>query len=83
MSRTLDAGQQIQHVVFIYDEVFPDGQLKRTLAPFDARYLHRFEGELLLDKAGFALEQVYGSYDLDPFTSESDRMIFVARRAER
>ena len=80
VTRTLDAGEQIQHVVFIYDEVFPDGQLKRTLAPFDARYLHRFEGELLLDKAGFALEQVYGSYDLDPFTSESDRMIFVARR---
>ena len=25
-------------------------------------------------------EQVYGSYDLDPFTSESERMIFVARR---
>ena len=80
VTRMLDAGEQIQHVVFIYDEVFPDGQLKRTLAPFDARYLHRFEGELLLDKAGFALEQVYGSYDLDPFTSESDRMIFVARR---
>ena len=80
VTRTLDAGRQVQHVLFIYDEVFPDGELKRTLAPFDARYLHRFEGELLLDKAGFALEQVYGSYDLDPFTSESDRMIFVARR---
>ena len=80
VTRTLDAGRQIQHVVFISDEVFPDGELKRPLAPFDARYLHRFEGELLLDKAGFAPEQVYGSYDLDPFTSESDRMIFVARR---
>jgi len=31
-------------------------------------------------QAGFALEQVYGSYDLDPYTGESDRMIFVARR---
>jgi SAM-dependent methyltransferase len=80
VSRTLDAGRQMQHVVFIYDEVFPGGEVKRTLAPFDARYLHRFEGELLLDKAGFALEQVYGSYDLDPYTGDSDRMIFVARR---
>ena len=80
VTRTLDAARQIQHVVFIYDEVFPDGRLSRTLAPFDARYLQRFEGELLLDKAGFAVEQVYGSYDLDPFTGESDRMIFVARR---
>jgi SAM-dependent methyltransferase len=80
VTRTLDAGRQLQHVVFIYDEVFPSGEVKRTLAPFDARYLHRFEGELLLDKAGFALEQVYGSYDLDPYTGESDRMIFLARR---
>ena len=80
VTRTLDAGRQIQHVMFIYDEVFPTGEVKRTLAPFDARYLHRFEGELLLDKAGFALEQVVGSYDLDPYGSESDRMIFIARR---
>lgn len=79
-SRTLDDARQIQDVLFIYDEVFPDGTLRRTLAPFQARYLYRFEGELLLDKAGFTPEQVYGSYDLDPFSSESERMIFVARR---
>ncbi len=83
MSRTLDAARQLQHVLFIYDEVFPDGQMRRTLAPFQARYLYRYEGELLLDKAGFTPEQVYGSYDLDPYGSDSDRMIFVARRAER
>lgn len=79
-SRTLDDARQLQHVLFIYDEVFPDGALRRTLAPFQARYVFRFEGELLLDKAGFTPEQVYGSYDLDPYTGESERMIFVARR---
>jgi SAM-dependent methyltransferase len=83
MSRTLDAARQLQHVLFIYDEIFPDGQMRRTLAPFQARYLYRYEGELLLDKAGFTPEQVYGSYDLDPYGSDSERMIFVARRAER
>lgn len=83
VSRTLDTARQLQHVLFIYDEVLPDGQLRRTLAPFLARYLYRFEGELLLDKAGYVVEQVYGSYDLDPYTSDSERMIFVARRAER
>jgi SAM-dependent methyltransferase len=82
-SRTLDDARQLQHVLFIYDEIFPDGQMRRTLAPFQARYLYRFEGELLLDKAGFTPEQVYGSYDLDPYSSDSERMIFVARRAER
>lgn len=82
VSRTLDAARQLQHVLFIYDEVLPDGEVRRTLAPFQARYLYRFEGELLLDKAGFAPEQVYGSYDLDPYESDSERIIFVARRRE-
>lgn len=80
MVRTLDAARQLQQVLFIYDEVFADGQIRRTLAPFQARYLHRSEGELLLDKAGFTPEQVYGSYDLDPYLSDSERMIFVARK---
>ncbi|MEZ4771387.1 MAG: class I SAM-dependent methyltransferase [Caldilineales bacterium] len=79
-TRTLDDARQLQHVLFIYDEVLPDGTVRRTLAPFQARYLYRFEGELLLDKAGFTPEQVYGSYDLDPYASDSERMIFVARR---
>jgi SAM-dependent methyltransferase len=80
ISRTLNDARQLQHVLFIYDEVFPDGTLRRTMAPFQARYIYRFEGELLLDKAGFTPEQVYGSYDLDPFVSDSERMIFLARR---
>jgi SAM-dependent methyltransferase len=82
ISRTADIARQLQHVMFIYDEVFPDGSTRRTLAPFQARYLYRFEGELLLDRAGYVPEHVYGSYDLDPYESDSERMVFVARRRE-
>jgi hypothetical protein len=28
------------------------------------------------------VEAIYGSWELDPFESNSDRMIFVARRRE-
>jgi hypothetical protein len=35
--------------------------------------------ELLLKLAGYSLENVYGSYDLDEFGDDSERMIFVAR----
>ena len=34
--------------------------------------------ELLLEQAGFAVKDVYGDYDLGPFTLESQRMIFIA-----
>ena len=79
-SRAVDLATQVMHVQFIYDEVSPDGAMRRTLAPFVMRYLGRFEAELLLDKAGFAVEAVYGSWDLDLFESASERRIFVAER---
>lgn len=80
VTRTVDLAEQTVHVTLIYDETAADGSLRRTLVPFDTRYLWRFEAELLLDKAGFALEALYGDWDLGPFESTSERMILVARR---
>ncbi len=54
----------------------------RTLVSFSLRYLFRAELEHLLERAGFAVEAVYGSYDLDDFDSDSDKMITVARRLD-
>jgi len=83
LTRTVDLGEQIIHVNLIYDEIAADGLVRRTLAPFDHRYLWRFEAELLLDKAGFVLEEVYGDRSLGPFEGDSDAMILVARRRRK
>jgi len=80
VTRVVDLAEQTLHVTLIYDEVAADGSLRRTLVPYDARYLWRFEAELLLDKAGFVLEALYGGWDTGPFEGNSDRMILVARR---
>jgi SAM-dependent methyltransferase len=81
-TRTVDLGQQTQHVTYIVDEMDDDGQVRRTLFPFSMRYLFRYELELLLRHAGFTVEAVYGSYDLDGFSGDSDRMIAVARNPD-
>jgi len=81
-TRAVDLGQQTQHVTFIVDEMDSDGRVRRTLFPFSMRYLFRYELELLLRHAGFAVEAVYGSYDLDEFNGDSDRMIAVARKPD-
>jgi SAM-dependent methyltransferase len=83
LTRTVDLEEQIIHVNLIYDEIATDGRVRRTLVPFDHRYVWRFEAELLLDKAGFALEEVYGDRSLGPFEGDSDTMILVARRRGR
>ena len=44
------------------------------------RYVHRFEMELLLEEAGFTVEEVLGDYDQSLFYAESPRMIFIARK---
>jgi SAM-dependent methyltransferase len=81
-TRSVDLATQTISITFVYDETLPDGALRRTVAPFKMRYLWRYEAELLLDKAGYALEDLYGSYYLEPFSSSSARMILVARRRE-
>lgn len=79
-SRKLDIAQQTIEVTNIYDETWPDGQTSRVVAPFTMRYLHRFEAQLLLERAGFLVEALYGDYGLEPFGGYSPRMIFVARK---
>jgi SAM-dependent methyltransferase len=78
-TRQVDLGRQVLDVTFIVDEVDGQGQVRRTLFPFSMRYLFRAELELLLRHAGFKVEAIYGSYDLDEFGSDSDKMIAVAR----
>lgn len=77
---TDDPARQTLHVTMIYDEVAADGALRRTVGAYDIRYLGRYEAELLLERAGFALEAVYGAWDLSPFEGNCDRLILAARR---
>ena len=78
-TQTVNLGQQTIHVTFIVDEVDGEGGVRRTLFPFSIRYLFRYELELLLRHAGFELEGLYGSHELDEFSGDSEKMIAVAR----
>jgi SAM-dependent methyltransferase len=80
VSAWVDRGRQVNHVTYLYDELQGDGSLKRTLAAISQRYLYRYEMQLLLEKNGFVVENVFGSYDLDTYGPDSMKMIFVARR---
>jgi len=79
VSTEADRARQVQRVTHIYEEWHSAGS-RRRLATFELRYVHRYEMELLLTQAGLKLEGVHGSYDLEPYESDSSRMIFVASR---
>lgn len=63
----------------LYDEVGPGGEVRRTLASFVLRYFYPNELRLLFEQADLAIETIYGSYDLDPLTEASDRLIVIGR----
>jgi SAM-dependent methyltransferase len=82
VAQHVEMAAQLSHVTFIYDEIDAAGQVSRSTLPFTMRWLYRYELEHLLARAGFALESLYGSYDLDDYSTESDLLLAVARKSD-
>jgi SAM-dependent methyltransferase len=78
----IDLAEQMRHVTYVLDEIDHEGWVRRAQIPFSLRFIYRYEMELLLQAAGFTVEILYGSYDLEPFHGHSSKMIFVARRKQ-
>ncbi|MEX1021287.1 MAG: class I SAM-dependent methyltransferase [Litorilinea sp.] len=78
--RLLDLAEQIQDTTFIYEEVLPGGEIRRTVCPFSLRYLWRNEAELMLARAGLATRAVWGDFDGNPYDSGSERLILLAEK---
>ncbi len=77
-SQRVDSARQVLQVEFVYDDLAPDGLLRRTVLSFPMRYFFPREMDLLLEKCGYEVEGVYGSHELDPFESDSPKMILLA-----
>jgi SAM-dependent methyltransferase len=74
-----DPAEQLMSVTLLYDEWNTNTPVTRVQSELTLRYLYRFELEVLLHTAGFTLELLYGSYDLDPYSAESPNMIALCR----
>ena len=79
-TRTVDAARQLQETDFVYEEIFPDGRSAQTRLSFPLRFWWPDEGAMLLEQAGFAVDEVYGDFDGSPYQSDSERLIFIARK---
>lgn len=74
-----DPALQLIHFTSFLDALDVDGLVHRTVFPYSLRYVSRAELELLLQRANLEIEAIYGSYDLDEFAADSERLIAVAR----
>ena len=79
MASRLD-DQQCQRLHGWYDELLPDGKIAMTEFSFVWRMIFRFELELMLETAGFAIETIAGDFENTPWTVDSRRMVVTARK---
>jgi SAM-dependent methyltransferase len=77
-----DMAAQTNTLTYFFDELDEHGQVQRRVLRFTLRWFYRYELEHLLARAGFMLRHVYGSYELDSHSSESERLIVVASPRE-
>lgn len=79
VARTHDLANQTIQTTVLFDTTDPvSGVVTRVADRYTTRYIHRWELEHLLVRAGWQLIALYGSYDLEPYRSESERMIALA-----
>jgi SAM-dependent methyltransferase len=78
--RMLDLADQIQETLFVYEEIAPDGTVRRTRCPFTLRFLWRNEAELMLRLAGLEVEAVWGDFEGAPYESQSDHLVLLATK---
>ena len=73
--------QRILQYGFI-EELDDDGEVVRRSygQPMELRYLHRYEAEHLLARAGFEIEALYGDVLKNEYRGTSPDMIWVARK---
>ena len=79
-SRVVNRTGQTIHTHVWYDIAADIGRISRILTYFDLRYVYPAELLLLLGLAGFVEPRLYGSYELDPFTDSSPRLIVTAEK---
>ncbi len=81
LTTTAEPSRQVRHHIFYFDEIGSDGTVRRVVARMSLRYSYRFELQLLLEKAGFRVEDFYGSYDFEEFAPDNfSFLIYVCRR---
>ncbi len=81
LARATDWSKQLQEITYIIDRPDDHGLVQRAVLQTSFRFIFRHEMQLLLKLGGFDLKEVYGSYQLDPFETGSDKLIVVASPA--
>ena len=71
--------KHLLELTHFYEEHRQSEAVQRTVTTTHLYLFEKNEVELLLEEAGFEINDVFGDYELSPFEHDSSRMIFIAR----
>lgn len=63
-----------------YEWTDKNGKFHEQIWSFELAYLFRYEAELLLEKYGFSVEDVFGNFNKSHYNYYSGEQIFVVRK---
>jgi hypothetical protein len=76
-----DAATQLLSMRLFYELYDREGRLEnKRMHELIIRVVGRGELELMLQLAGFEVEAVYGGFEGEPFTAESNHLVALARK---
>jgi hypothetical protein len=78
VARTHDLAAQLIQTTVYFEVTTPEGSVRRLIDHYSTRYVHLYELEHLLSRTGWDLVSLFGNYDLEPFGSDSDRILALA-----
>lgn len=76
----LDEEKQILQISWIFDATPTEGgSVHRTVSVMDYHYRFPHQLQLLLQETGYALQEMMGNYEGDPFAEDAPRLIMRAK----
>jgi hypothetical protein len=79
--RQPSAGEQRDDLLMLYDEIDEERCVRRTTVHTRLHWYTRNELELMLERTGWRVADLYGDYDLSPYGDSSTRLLVVAAPA--
>jgi hypothetical protein len=76
-----DPSKQLQRVTFSYRWFDPRGRERRQRTRFDLTFIFPRELQILLERNGFIIEQLFGDHDGEDLNADSPRLIARCRLA--
>ena len=76
-----DPSRQLQQVTFNYRWFDDDGRERKQKTRFDLTFIFPRELQILLERNGFAIDEIFGDHDGKPLNADSPRIIARCRLA--